>query len=104
MTNSLTSFVREFAPLVEPSAVLDAGALRLSSLTASSSDLEALKHAYARTIDRIMYLALALVLLGTPIACGMRWFNIEVIAADREKETAQPEREEQDGEHKGVNV
>ena len=38
-----------------------------------------------------MIFALALTCLGMPVACGMRWFNVKVIAADREKERAQLE-------------
>ena len=33
-----------------------------------------------------MILALVLTCLGMPVACGMRWFNIKALAADREKQ------------------
>ena len=36
-----------------------------------------------------MIFALTLTCLGLPVACGMRWFNVKVIAADRKKERAQ---------------
>ena len=89
LTNSFTHFVRLLAPSIRPSAVLRAGALNLPSLTTSAAVLASLRQAYAGSFDRIMIFALTLTCLGMPVACGMRWFNVKVIAADRKKERAQ---------------
>ena len=97
LTNSLTHFVRLLAPSIPSSAVLRAGALNLHSLTASSVILTSLRQAYAKSFDRVMVLALVLTCLGMPVACGMRWFNIKTLAADREKQRVQPESEPEIG-------
>ena len=91
LTNSLTHFVRLLTPSLQSSAVLRAGALNLHSLTRSSVVLTSLRQCYAKSFDRIMIFALVLTCLGMPVACGMRWFNIKAVAADREKQRAQLE-------------
>lgn len=88
LNNSLTHFVRLLTPSIPPSAVLRAGALNLPSLTTSAAELQALKQAYAKSFDRIMIFALVLMCLGTVVACAMPWFNLKIVAADREKERA----------------
>ena len=35
-----------------------------------------------------MIFALVVVCLGTPVTLGMRWLNLKVVAADREREKA----------------
>lgn len=47
-----------------------------------------MREAYAKSFDRIMIFALVLTCLGMPIACGMRWFNVKVLATEREKKRA----------------
>lgn len=36
-----------------------------------------------------MIFALVIVCLGTPVTLGMRWLNLKVVAADREREKVQ---------------
>ncbi len=45
-----------------------------------------LREAYAGSFDRVMVFALVLTCLGFPVACGMRWFNVRVVARRREGE------------------
>ena len=89
LDNSLSYFVPLYAPSIPPIAVLREGALRLSSLSTATEVLTGLRQAYAKAIDRIMIFALVIVCLGTPVTLGMRWLNLKVVAADRERDKAQ---------------
>ena len=93
LDNSLSHYVPLYAPTIPPTAVLSKGALNLSSLTADADVLAALRQAYAKAIDRIMIFALVIVCLGAPVTLGMRWLNLKVITADRDKEKARGEKE-----------
>lgn len=93
LDNSLSHFVLLYAPSIPPNAVLNEGALHLSSLTSAADILDALRRAYAKAIDQIMVFALVIVCLGAPVTMGMRWLNLKIIAANRKKEKAQRKSE-----------
>lgn len=93
LDNSLSYFVPLYAPSIPPIAVLREGALRLSSLTTATDVLTGLRQAYAKSIDQIMIFALVIVCLGAPVTLGMRWLNLKIVAADREREKAQQKGE-----------
>lgn len=40
-----------------------------------------------------MIFALVIVCLGAPVTLGMRWLNLKIVAADREREKAQQKGE-----------
>lgn len=45
-----------------------------------------LREAYAKAFDCVMVFALGLTCLGFLVACGMRWYNVRVVAKRREGE------------------
>lgn len=104
LDNSLSHFVRLYAPSIPPTAVLREGALRLSSLSTAAEVLSGLRQAYAKAIDRIMIFALVIVCLGIPVTLGMRWLNLKVVAADRERERALRKGESDISAGRAVNV
>ena len=83
-TNSLRALISQYAPNVDPQAVVDAGATGFRSIL-SSDDLGNVLIAYAMSVDRVFYLSAA-----TGVACfafgwGMGWKDI------RKKATVVPE-------------
>ena len=86
LINGLNTEIPRYNGAVTSQAVIEAGALNLPSLTNSPAVLQSLREAYARVISNIMIFSLAIVCIGFPVACGMKWLNLKKFAAERQQE------------------
>lgn len=74
-TNSLRGLIPEYAPSVDPSTVVAAGATGLRG-NVSPSALDGVLTAYARSIDRVFYLGAAFAASSFYFSWAMGWKNI----------------------------
>ena len=74
-TSSLTSLIARYAPLVDPRAVVDAGATEFWNIL-SGSDLANVLMAYAMSVDRVFYLCAGAGAACFVFAWGMGWKDI----------------------------
>ena len=82
-SNSFADLISEYAPLVDGQAVIDAGATGFRNKV-SGADLAGVLTAYAKSIDRVFYLA-----AGAGVGCfvfawGMGWKSLKA----KKKETS----------------
>lgn len=74
-TNSLKTLIPKYAPSVDPQTVIKAGATGFRTII-STADLAKVLVAYAKSVDRVFYLA-----VGASVACfvfgwGIGWKDI----------------------------
>ncbi|KAF2148175.1 putative MFS multidrug transporter [Myriangium duriaei CBS 260.36] len=75
ITNSLRSLLPRFVPIAEADSIIDAGIYNFRQV-ATSQTLPGVLEAFARSIDRVFYMATALALLSFLFAWGMGWYDI----------------------------
>jgi MFS family permease len=81
---SFTPQLREYAPAVDPAAVIRAGATGFRSFV-QSDDIPGVLQAYANSIDRVFYFGAAVACICALVLWGMGWHDL------RKKDTATPE-------------
>ncbi|RDW58701.1 hypothetical protein BP6252_13177 [Coleophoma cylindrospora] len=74
-SNSFGSLIHEYAPSVNATEVMDAGATGFRSFV-SGADLESVLIAYAKSIDRVFYMAAGLAAGCFIFAWGMGWKDL----------------------------
>lgn len=74
-TNSLTTLIPQYAPSVDPKAVITAGATGFRTII-NGEDLAEVLVAYAKSIDRVFYLAAAGGVCCFVFAWGMGWRDV----------------------------
>jgi MFS family permease len=86
LIGALKSYVPRKAPGISPDAVIDAGALALSSLTTSETLMAEIRQAWAVSVGHVNIYLVAIICISVPTACGMRWLNIKTISREREEQ------------------
>jgi MFS family permease len=86
LIGTLKSNVPQKAPGISPDAVIDAGALALSSLTTSETLVAGLRQAWAVSVGHVNIFLVAIICISVPTACGMKWLNIKTISREREQQ------------------
>lgn len=74
-TNSMMSLIPQYAPSVDPKAVIAAGATGFRNLI-SGNDLANVLVAYSKSADRVFYLAVGAAVGSFIFAWGMGWHDI----------------------------
>ncbi|KAL9607326.1 MAG: hypothetical protein Q9167_007752 [Letrouitia subvulpina] len=73
--NSFGTLIPQYAPTVNPQSVIDAGATKFRKIV-SRTDLAGVLVAYAKSIDRVFYLAAAMGAGCFVFAWGMGWKDL----------------------------
>ena len=76
LTNSLRTLIPKYAPTADLEAIITAGATGFRSIL-SPEQVEGVKVAYAKSVNRVFYLCAALAVLCFVFSFGLGWTNIK---------------------------
>ncbi|RYP41575.1 hypothetical protein DL767_000917 [Monosporascus sp. MG133] len=77
-TNSLQTLIPQYAPSVDPAAVIDAGATGIRRVVQAGPVLDQVLAAYSRAIGNTFYIATASLAAGLFFVWGMGWRDIRI--------------------------
>jgi hypothetical protein len=75
-SNSFSTLISQYAPSVDAQSIVDAGATGFRSIV-SGSNLEGVLIAYAKSIDRVFYMAAGMAVGCFVFSIGMGWSNLK---------------------------